>query len=137
MAPKAGGWRVRSALALTPRMPLTWIEHNGTKILYSDYRGLNLDKMLALLDETAAVMSKVTGKVPTLSNFEGVGVPPEFMKKAKELGKTTFEPKTSKSAITGIDGLKALLLKAYNTFTGATMKPFPNEGEAKAYLTAK
>lgn len=115
-------------------MPIAWIDHRGTKILYSDYRGLSLDKMLLQLDETAAIMSKLPNKVATLSNFEGIGVPPEFMKRAKELGKTTFEPKTAKSAIVGIDGLKGLLLKAYNTFTGASMKPFPSESDAKDYL---
>lgn len=118
-------------------MAISWIEYKGTKILYTDYRGLNVEQMVKQLDETASMMSKLAAKVNTLANFEGVGVPPEFMKRAKELGKSHFEPKTAKSAILGIDGLKALLLKAYNTFTGATMQPFPSEAAAKEYLVGK
>lgn len=116
-------------------MAITWIAHRGLKILYSDYRGLTPEKMLAQLDETASVMSMVPGKVLTLSNFEGVPVGPDFMKKAKEMGKAIFEPRTQKAAIVGIDGLKGMLLKAYNAFTGASMVPFPDETAARDYLT--
>ncbi|MCK5521392.1 MAG: hypothetical protein KAI81_09785, partial [Candidatus Marinimicrobia bacterium] len=73
-----------------------WIEHKGKKILYCDYRKLSEDEMIDLIEKEAQEMKK--GKTFLIVNFDGAGIPPNFIKHAKELGKSTINPNTIKSA---------------------------------------
>ncbi len=111
----------------------TWITYKGKKILYSDYRGMNNEQMMAQLREEANMIMNEPGKILNLSNFEGTVVTPEFMKLANELGKTT-EKKIEKSAVVGVTGIKAVLLNTYNMVTGGNLRAFKDEESAKEFL---
>jgi hypothetical protein len=110
-----------------------WIDFKGKKILYVDYRKHTEDEMIDLLEKEANMM-KENGKTKLIVNFDGAAVPPNFLKRAKELGKETINPNTDKSAIVGVDGIKAILLKAYNTFSGDKLHPVKTLDEAKEYV---
>jgi len=113
----------------------TWITYKGKRILYSDYRGMNTEQMIAQLREEANMIMNEPGKVLNLSNFEGTVIAPEFMKVANELGKTT-EKKIEKSAVVGVTGVKAVLLNSYNMITGGNIRAFKDEESAKEYLVS-
>lgn len=116
-------------------MPITVKQHKGKRIIYSDNTGLSTDKCIEHLEQMSKMILESPDKVRLLSNFKDAAVGPEFMARAKELGKQTL-PKTERQAILGIDGLKMMLLKAYVKFTGADIKVCETEGEALDYLAA-
>jgi hypothetical protein len=71
------------------------------------------------------------------NNWTGVHVGNKFMSKVKELGKNVFIPGGTKVANTGIDGLKAILARAYDTYTGNKNNGyFKNEQEALDWLVS-
>jgi hypothetical protein len=114
-------------------MTVTVREHKGKQIIISDNTDLSSDKCIAHLEEVTKLILKSPGKSRLLSKFQNAAVGPDFMARAKELGKQTT-PRTEKQAITGIDGLKSMLLKAYVKFTGADIKVCQTEAEALDYL---
>jgi hypothetical protein len=56
------------------------------------------------------------------------------MERLQVLGKEVIERKTKKGALIGVMGIKKLLLKGYNIFTGGSLKAFNNEESALEYL---
>jgi len=114
-------------------MTVTIREHKGHKIIISDNTNLSSDKCIAHLEEVTKLILRTPGKSRLLSNFQNAAVGPDFMARAKDLGKQTI-PRTEKQAITGLDGLKMMLLKAYVKFTGAEIKICQTEAEALDYL---
>ena len=115
-------------------MSVKWIEYKGKRILYSDYRGLTEELGIENLELEAQMIAASETKALVLNNYEGTTATPDFMKRAKELGPTVTEPNTAKNAALGITGLKELLLRAYNAFTGAKVRPFKTEAEALEWL---
>lgn len=53
-----------------------------------------------------------------------------------EIGKSVLAPKTTKAAVIEISGLKKMLLKKYNDFTGDRIIAFDTKEEALEYLTS-
>jgi len=117
-------------------MSATWIEYKGKKIIYGDYRKLRGKELIAAVDAEAKLVQAAPGKVLILDDFTGSVVNSEFMEYAKKVGKELIEAKTEKCAVLGIEGVKNVLLKAYNWFTGATkhQRVFDSEHEAKEWL---
>lgn len=115
-------------------MKVNWINHNNKKILYADYRDLQIPEMINQLIFESDIILKSTEKVLYLGNFEGAIIESEFIKKAYELGKKT-EPRNKKSAIVGVDGMKTIFLNTYNMNTGGKNKAFNTEQKALEYLT--
>lgn len=116
-------------------MTVTIREHKGKKIIVSDNSNLSSDKCIQHLEEVTKLILKTPGKSLLASNFQNAAVGPDFMARAKELGKQTT-PRTEKQAIYGMDGLKLMLLKAYVKFTGADIKVCQSEAEALDYLAS-
>lgn len=112
-----------------------WVSVEGSRVLYVDYRGTKTAaEMVALMPELVKQAKSAPQPIRFLFNFTGVPVPPEFMKAAKELAKKDFANVKRKSAVLGVDGLKGMLLTAYNAFVGASMKPFASEADAYTWL---
>jgi len=117
-------------------MKVQWITHKGKKILFSDYSNVKSQtEMISILDEYLKQIRSSSGKVLVFSDVSDAATGPDFMKKAKEEGKSLIE-RTDKSAIMGITGLKGMLLKGYNLFSGDKMKPFSTKEEALDYLVS-
>jgi len=115
-------------------MPINWMEHKGKKILYIDYSNQTKEDTIKMLDDVKEVFLKLDEKVLVLDNFEGCFASDEFMKKAKEYGKEYFAPKKKKAAALGINGIKKILLSAFNTFSSDKLVPFDTKEEALEYL---
>ncbi len=115
-------------------MSVTWIEYKGKRILYSDYRGLSVQEMIANTELAARILAETPGQSLTLVNYEGLSATREYMDRVKQLGKEVLVPKTAKQAILGISGMKMVFLYAYNRFTGGKAVPFSNEAAALEWL---
>ena len=114
-------------------MSVSWIEYKGKEILFIDYRGLGLEESLETLDQAEEVIVGRKDKILILVDTRDAYTSAEFMARLKESGKE-IAPKMEKQAIVGITGLKAILLDAYNRFTGSALKPFSIQEEAKEWL---
>jgi hypothetical protein len=111
------------------------ISYKGKEILFTDFKGTKSEKeMIDILEKGAQILLKKGNPMLLLTDLTGAYVLPDFMKKAKELGKST-KSLTLKEAIVGIKGPKKTLLNLYNIFTGIAAKAFNTEEEAKEYLT--
>ncbi len=118
-------------------MAYEWKEHQGKKYLYVDYResALQEDKTIALLESVAKVILSQPHGSLIFNNWEGVYVGNTFMKRVKELGKNIFVPRNTRVANIGISGVKTILAKAYDTYTGNKNNGyFHQEGEALDWL---
>jgi len=117
-------------------MSATWIEYKGKKIIYGDYRKLKGKELMAVIDDEVRLALSVKGKVLILDDFTGCVADSAFMEHLKKVGKEIIEPKTEKCAVLGVEGVKNVLLKAYNWFTGAGahQRLFTSEREAKEWL---
>ena len=117
-------------------MPVTWIEYKGKKIIYGDYRKLKGNELITAVNQEAKLVQETPGNVLILDDFTGCIADSAFMEHAKKIGKEIIEPKTEKCAILGVEGMKKVLLNAYNWFTGAATRQrvFNSEFEAKEWL---
>ena len=115
-------------------MTVTWIEHWGKPILLVDYRGLKGEETLDTLEAAAKYIFQSQSKILILVDITDAFMSPEFMVRAKALGKQS-QSLIDKQAIVGVTGIKRVLVDAYNRFVpGPTGKSFATQEEAKAWL---
>ena len=118
-------------------MEIAWEEHQGKKILKVDYKGILLDSdMVAHLNKAVSMLKAVdkNEKLRFYSDVTGCFATPGFMEAAKLADKELHKIYTVKSAIIGIKGAKAILLKAYNLVAKAKVVPVQTKEEAIEYL---
>ena len=115
-------------------MSIEWLDHKGKKILYIKYTGLSPSEKLDQIDKAVKILSE-THKTDnlTLTDMSETFVDEEFLNKSKEQGKIS-KNYTKKAAIVGIEGIKKLLLKTVNAFSGNPREPFNTIEEAKEWL---
>ena len=66
---------------------ILWIDFNGSKILFSDYKGLDPDEMINQLKEETEILLKQDSPVLYMADFSNVIISPNFMKIVSEDGK--------------------------------------------------
>ncbi len=118
-------------------MELKWQDYKGKRILLVDYRGIILDSDMVAHLQKAVLMLKEVDKSETLrfcSDISGCFATPGFLEAAKQADKYLTTTYTIKSAIIGIKGAKAILLKAYNLVAKAKVLACNNLEEAFNYL---
>ncbi len=119
-------------------MSVKWIEYKGKQILEIDYRGLDPKEFIESLDLVKKTLLEVPppAKSLSLADLEGAVVNKEVMARFKEIG-PEIEPRTEKSAILGIHGIRHILLSAYNRASGAAnQKLFNTREEALEWLVS-
>jgi len=116
-------------------MPNYWIEHKEKKILVTDFRNLTDEEMLKDIQDSVPLITGHEGNLLVLCRLENCLLSPEFMEFAK---KNSFlvEPKFEKYAVTGMNGLKKILLNSYSILTNSKNKAFNSETEALEYLVS-
>jgi hypothetical protein len=116
-------------------MPVSYLEHRGKRILYVDYSLCKTqEETIQVLEEAAREFEKSPTKLLSLDNYNDAYASEEFMKRAKELGKTTISAKREKGAIIGLKGIKRVLLSSYNVFVKDSLTPFDTKEEALEFL---
>lgn len=117
-------------------MGISYINHNGKKVLYIDYsKCKTVEETLNVLEEVKKEYLKTTGLLITLNDFTGAYGSSEYMKKANEYAKEVFNNKTAKNAAIGVTGIKKILLQAYNVVVKDKLQTFETKEEALNYLT--
>ena len=118
-------------------MPLSWIMHNGKKILYNDFsKEPDETARIRQLEEELKLLANQSTKVLMLVDITNAVLGRDFMARAKQLA-PQFEAHLERQAIIGVDGLKSILLSGFNAFSrGIPLKPFSSAQAAKDYLTA-
>lgn len=116
-------------------MKIQWIEYKEAKILYSDYRTLNPNEMIAQLQQETRLILQQKEPILYLANVTNTVISSEFMKEVNKDGRLT-RTHVKKSAIIGVIGLKAIMLNTFNMITGIQARAFTDEIDAKEYLVA-
>ena len=87
-------------------MPTSFINYQGRKILFIDYRGLKKkEEMLSTLQEAVVLANDTPDKLRTLIDITDSSGSPEWMEESKRQGKAIRE-KAEKTAIVGVKGVK-------------------------------
>ncbi len=121
-------------------MSVQWITYKGKRILYTDYRGLTGEAMRRLIHLSIQTSIAEPGGVIALSNVEGVGTNAEFLSYARdEMNAVPADKKLAKQAVViGSKGVstfvKKTFINAFITMTGAQIRAFATEEEAKEWL---
>ena len=90
--------------------------------------------MIAQLDVEVATLKAKRGKSRVLVDVTGAPTGQRFMAAAKARA-PEIEASVDRQAIVGVDGIKSILLRAFNAVSqGTPLKPFSSEQEAKDYL---
>jgi hypothetical protein len=113
-------------------MGVKWMDYKGKQILYVDFRKLREEEVVETVELEAKMLAEATGQVLVLANVEGATV--SSLGRIKQVGKEGIKPRIAKSALVGVSGLKEILLRAYNSFTGSTARSFATETEALEWL---
>lgn len=117
-------------------MSCQWITHKGQNILYSDFSGCKRpEDAVTLLDSVDQMFPEKGPKVRHMMNFENCHLSPDFMEKAKAIGKK-YMPIGYKDAYCKVSPLKSVMLKGFLLFTGGSerAKVFDNLENAKDWL---
>jgi hypothetical protein len=116
-------------------MSISYISHKGKKILYIDYTNCKtIPETLAVLEEVKNEFLNSTGDWLTLNDFRGGYGSSEYMKKANQYAREIFNQRPAKNAAIGVNGLKKILLQAYNSVVKDKIIPFDTKEEALDYL---
>ena len=76
-------------------MSISYIDYKGNRIMFVDYTKCKTpQEMIQLLENVAEVYRKSDKQLLAVSDFTGNFGNDEFMKRAKELGPSVFDPKT-------------------------------------------
>ncbi len=111
------------------------IHHEGFDILYVDYSYIkDQNEMLSLLAKARGKVEAAPPGLLILTNMSRAIVGDDFMTEAKQFGRDLLKEKSKKHAILGIEGLKVMLLRAYNLFTEDKIVPFGSREKALAFL---
>jgi len=120
-------------------MSVTWLEHRGKRILFSDYRGCkSSDAMIKVLYEELDILSKEEGKVLVMAHYDNSNPTGEYFHTVKKFGKEILKHKTEKTATLGINGMKRLLFNTYISWTGDyNVRLFKDQESAIDWLVSK
>ncbi len=115
---------------------LKWLDHNGKKILYNDYRNLAGDEMLKPIEDMSGEIASLGKKdLLILLDFRNSFANKaniEALRKSGERNKAFYK----KTAVLGITGIKKIFLEMINRLTNIGAKPFNSEEDAKNWLVA-
>ena len=113
---------------------LKWLDHNGKKILYNDYRNLAGDEMLTPIGEVSGEVAALGEKdlllLVDFRNSFANKANVEALREAGERNKHLYK----KTAVLGITGIKKGFLEMVNRLTNIGVKPFDSEEDAKNWL---
>lgn len=99
-------------------MRVTWIEHKGKRILFSNYEGCKTSpEMIDVLLQEVEILKTQEGKTLVMANYKDSFGSKEYMAALKDAGIETLSKKIEKTATMGITGVKEAFFKSYVFFT--------------------
>jgi hypothetical protein len=116
---------------------VSFITHNGVRILYEDFSSLNnTEELLAFIEQAKTIIHQQPEKsVLALVNVKDSKFDNSVSSALKELAKSN-EPYMKCAAVYGVEGLKEIIYRAILAFTGRkNLVLFKNLEEAKDFLS--
>jgi hypothetical protein len=97
---------------------ISFITHQGVRIIYEDYSQCKTDEVLALLEQAKKIIKSQPEKsVLALANVKGASFDNRVTDAFKQFGKESA-PYVKCSAVYGIEGLKEIVFRGVLIFTG-------------------
>jgi hypothetical protein len=113
---------------------VSFIEHNGSRILVVDFSRAELDLVKAVAAECLHVMAKQTANsVLSLCEVEGIPFSTEALSVGKELT-DLVQPYALRTAVSGVSGFRSFLLQAIADASRRPIRLFKERSEALAWL---
>jgi len=118
-------------------MSVSFIVHKGKKILFGDFKNIiDPDELLKEGLEAAKILKESSGPMNLLCDFSGASAGTTFMSQIKDEGMYILKNVPLTTALTGISGLKMILVQGYIRVTGSKLRVFKTLEEAKDYLAS-
>jgi hypothetical protein len=118
---------------------VTWIEHRGKRILFSDYANLSTEELIESVKEVNATFPEYQhlspGSVLALIDFENIHVSKEVISVLKNSA-VLWRPLYKKQAVIGLSPLQYMFVTAVNKFSTTDFTPFKSKIEALVWLVA-
>ena len=113
-----------------------WETYRGKQILRVDYSGLRGPEFLPVMDQVRAVYkNQPRGSMLAFTDLRNSYGTDEVVEGFKKLASVT-KLYDKKSAIIGVTGVKAVLLRAVTLFSQHSLKAFDDEKQALDWLVA-
>jgi hypothetical protein len=107
-----------------------WLNHKGKQILVNDYSGMNTSDLTFLIMENKRRYGKeIKSSILLLVDVTGSPFDSAVISAMQDIAKD-IKPKIKKSAVIGVTGLKAVVLKTINRFSSLGIVPFNTQEEA-------
>lgn len=118
-------------------MPVSWISHEGKRIIYTDFRDCESeDEMRTLFEQAVEMVLAEPEPVLTLNNFIGVPVSSSLMKHLRTRG-ADYSHMVRAKAVLGVTGVKKTLINTYSILAGIDARAHNTMEEALAYLASQ
>lgn len=118
------------------QMSWRWMEHQGKRVLYVDYRGMKPKEILPLMKETNDAVAASRGRVLILGNVKGAVVSGEVMDYLKRSARMVLRQRVEKIAVVGATGLMAVFFDAFVGALGRdSARKFETEEAALKWLS--
>lgn len=116
-------------------MAVSLIEYKGKKILYIDYsKTKNQEEMIDVLYQAVEYFNKSDKRLRSLSDMTDAYMGLDYMNELKRVTPISLAPKSHKAAIIGVNALKSILTKGYNSGNEGDILTFDTKEEALEYL---
>jgi hypothetical protein len=112
-----------------------WSERSGRRYLVVDYARADGAQMLEILAEAVRVIGAEPEPFPMLGDVTDAAMTTAWLTAIKSASRDVLGPKVSRCAVLGVTGIKATMLRGFNTVGGGLRAlPFRDEEQALAYL---
>ena len=113
-----------------------WMEHNGKRIMYVDYRGMKPKEIMPLMKETNDAVAASRDKVMILGHVKDATVTPEVMNYLKRSASMVLRHRAEKIAVVGAVGLMAVFFDSFVVALDRNFaRKFKTEEEALKWLS--
>ena len=119
---------------MTEKERWIWVDYKGKKVLFNDYTGLTTSDIVFLVMENKRRYDKDT-KSDLLLLVDVTDCPFDHtvISAMEDIAKA-IKPRIKKSAVLGVTGLKAIVLKTINRVSDLKIVPFNSREEALEWL---
>jgi hypothetical protein len=113
-----------------------WMDYQGKRILYVDYREMKPKDIMPLMKETNDAVAASRGKVLILGHVKGAVVTREVMEYLKRSASMVLRHRAEKMAVVGATGLMAVFFDSFLVaLERNNARKFGTEEEALKWLS--